>query len=82
MSSTKIILQYMHLHILLVNIIGMIVSNRSLFHYFLWKYPFLHWCPHFQEHKTTTLNKGYVHMIRLAKLINGDNFINTSDIAI
>jgi len=30
----------MHVHILHVNIIGMIVFNRSLFPYFLRKYPF------------------------------------------
>jgi hypothetical protein len=59
MSSTKIILQYMHVHILLVNIIGMIVSIPL----FLMEISFSNWCLLFQEHKTTALNKGYVHMI-------------------
>ena len=30
----------MHVHLLYVNIIGMIASNHYLFHYFLWKYFF------------------------------------------
>ena len=40
---------------------------------------FLNWCPLFQEHKTTAQNKGYVHLISLAQLINWDRFINISD---